>query len=149
MNASLTIAVLAAAGVALVVQNLLMLRITETVSTVIITLLINSCAGLVLLLGALLLRNGLGGLTEAVSAVRPWFILPGLLGSFFVFAGIVGYQKVGAATTIAVLVASQLIAGLLADACKADACFSRPSTLSVVGAVLLIVGAVLIARERV
>ncbi len=36
-------------------------------------------------------------------------MIPGLLGSFFVFASISGYQNVGAATTIAVLVASQLI----------------------------------------
>ncbi len=38
-------------------------------------------------------------------------VIPGL-GSFFVFASISGYQNVNAATTIAVLVASQLIGGL-------------------------------------
>ncbi|MDN0082536.1 DMT family transporter [Crenobacter sp. SG2305] len=149
MNSYLTIALLAAAGVALVVQNLLMVRITESVSTVVITLVINSSMGLALLFTVLLLRNGLSGVTEAVGALRPWSILPGVLGSFFVFAGIIGYQKVGAAATIAVLVASQLIAGLLVDACKADAAYARTSALSFLGAGLLVVGAFLIARGRV
>lgn len=149
MNSYLTLALLAAAGVALVVQNLLMVRITETVSTVLITLVINSSMGLGLLLAVLLLRNGISGITEAVGAFRLWTILPGLLGSFFVFAGISGYQKVGAAATISVLVASQLITGLLVDACKADASYARTSSLSFLGAVLLIAGAFLIARGRV
>lgn len=148
MNAYLTLAILAAAGVALVVQNLLMVRITEAVSTVFITLVINSAAGLVLLATVLVLRNGMGGIAEAAGTFRPWFILPGLLGSFFVFAGILGYQKVGAATTIAVLVASQLIAGLIADAHKSNSGFSETSPLSLLGAVLLISGAFLIAKER-
>ncbi len=92
MNAYLTFAILAAAGVAVVMQNLLMVRITASVSTVLITLVINSSVGLALLLAALLLHNGINGIAEAVNAVHPWAILPGLLGSFFVFAGIVGYQ---------------------------------------------------------
>jgi transporter family-2 protein len=149
MNTSLTITILMAAGAALVIQNLLMVRISEAVSTVIITLVINSSVGLVLLIGVLLVRNGVSGIIEAVGAFRPWAVLPGLLGSFFVFASIAGYQKVGAATTIAVLVASQLIAGLAADALKADTAEIRPSLLALVGVVLLIVGAFLVARERV
>jgi hypothetical protein len=51
---------------------------------------------------------------------------PGLLGSFFVFASISGYQNVGAATTIAVLVASQLIGGLVMDVVEATAFPARP-----------------------
>jgi transporter family-2 protein len=43
-----------------------------------------------------------------------------LLGSFFVFASISGYQNVGAATTIAVLVASQLIGGLVMDVLRSN-----------------------------
>lgn len=149
MNPFITIALLTVAGVALVVQNLLMVRITETVSTVLITLVINSGMGLALLLTALLWRNGISGIAEAVGALRPWAILPGLLGSFFVFAGIMGYQKVGPAATIAVLVASQLIAGLLVDACKGGASHVRISSPALIGATLLVAGAFLIARERV
>ena len=148
MNPSLTLAMLAAAGVALVIQNLLMVRITEAASTVVVTLILNSSAGLLLLMCLLVLRNGAAGLGEVVGAFRPWTILPGLLGSFFVFAGIIGYQRVGAAATIAVLVASQLITGLVVDVLKADATHARPSLLAFAGAALLLMGACLVARER-
>jgi transporter family-2 protein len=147
MNSYLTIGLLAAAGVALVVQNLLMVRITETVSTVVITLVINSSIGLALLLAVLLLRNGMSGLTEAIGAVHPWAVLPGLLGSFFVFAGIMGYQRIGAASTIAILVASQLIAGLLVDASKSNASALQDNALPFLGAGLLVLGAFLVARR--
>ncbi|SMF44597.1 transporter family-2 protein [Pseudogulbenkiania subflava DSM 22618] len=145
MNAYLVFPLLTAAGVALVMQNLLMVRMTESVSTVIITLVINSAMGLALLLGTLLARNGWAGVSETIQAIRPWVVLPGLLGSFFVFAGIVGYQSVGASVTIAVLVASQLGTGLLADAYKAQ---TPPSALSLLGAALLVAGAVLILRGK-
>ncbi|MFC3533321.1 DMT family transporter [Vogesella facilis] len=145
MNGYLIFPLLATAGVALVVQNLLMVRITESVSTVVITLVINSAMGLVLLLCFLLVRNGLAGISETIQAIRPWVILPGLLGSFFVFTGIVGYQSVGAAVTIAVLVSSQLTTGMLVDAYKTQA---APSPLSVLGALLLIAGVMLILRGR-
>lgn len=97
---------LIAAGMGLVVQNLLMVRITESVSTILITLVINSSVGLLLLVGLLLAKNGLGAVAEVTGAARWWMLLPGLLGSLFVFAGILGYQKLGAAATISILVAS-------------------------------------------
>ncbi len=149
MNAPLTLAMLAAAGAALVIQNLLMVRITQSVSTIVITLVANSAVGLALLVSTLLARNGTAGITEALGAARWWWLVPGLLGSFFVFAGINGYQKVGAAATISLLVASQLIAGLAADALKADNPLSRLGLPSLLGAALLVAGAYLIVRERV
>ena len=44
MNASLTLACLIAAGVGLVVQNTLMVRITQSASTILIAMLLNSLA---------------------------------------------------------------------------------------------------------
>jgi len=85
------------------------------------------------------------GLGEMVQAMQPWLLLPGLLGSFFVFAGIMGYQSIGAAATIAVLVASQLITGLLVQARQTHA---LPDTSSLLGALLLMAGVVLILRAR-
>ncbi|HCN46153.1 MAG TPA: hypothetical protein DIT18_11280, partial [Pseudomonas sp.] len=84
---------LIAAGAALVVQNLLMVQITSGVSTVLITLLVNSAVGFFILLGLLLGRSGVAGLGEAVGALRYWSLLPGVLGSFVVFASISGYQR--------------------------------------------------------
>ena len=72
--------------------------------------------------------------------MRWWTLIPGLLGSF-VFASISGYQNVGAATTIAVLVASQLIGGLVMDILKSNGIPLRALVGPVCGAVMLVVGA--------
>ncbi|MFE0755063.1 DMT family transporter [Inquilinus sp. NPDC058860] len=149
MGAAATVALLVSAGLCLVLQNLLMVRITLSASTVLVALVINSAVGLTALLALLLLRNGPGGVAEAVSALRPWALLPGLLGSFFVFAGILGYQRLGAAPTIAILVASQLAAGLAADQLKSGAQALSTQGLPILGAILLVVGAFLIARRGV
>ena len=104
MNASLTLACLIAAGVGLVVQNTLMVRITQSASTILIAMLLNSLVGIVIFVTMLLLRQGVAGFQELALSVKWWTLIPGLLGSFFVFASISGYQNVGAATTIAVRV---------------------------------------------
>lgn len=149
MESYFAIALVAAAGITLVIQNLLMVRITEGVSTVLITLVLNSGIGLCILLSALLAKNGLDGVSEAFGSIRLWTILPGMLGSFFVFAGIIGYQKIGATMTISILISSQLIAGLLADSLKTNGVFTRPSAASLLGIGLLIVGTCLVANGRV
>ncbi|EGM9197687.1 DMT family transporter [Salmonella enterica subsp. enterica serovar Mbandaka] len=115
MNQSLTLIFLIAAGVGLVVQNSIMVRITQTSSTILIAMLLNSLVGIVLFVTILWFKQGATGFGELVASVRWWTLIPGFLGSFFVFASISGYQNVGAATTIAVLVASQLIGGLALD----------------------------------
>ncbi|WP_245432434.1 MULTISPECIES: DMT family transporter [unclassified Rhizobium] len=144
----MTVATLILAGISLVLQNVLMVRITQSVSTVIVTLVINSSVGLTALLLILISRNGLAGLAEVAGAIRPWAVLPGLLGSFFVFAGIMGYQRLGAAPTIAVLVASQLLAGLAFDAAISGKTMAGFSLSQLVGALLLVSGAVLVAGRN-
>lgn len=69
-------------------------------------------------------------------------------GSFFVFASISGYQNVGAATTIAVLVASQLVGGLIMDLVRAHGVPVRALIGPLCGAVMLVVGAWLVARRQ-
>ncbi|WP_368766189.1 DMT family transporter, partial [Enterobacter hormaechei] len=93
MNQSLTLAFLVAAGIGLVVQNTLMVRITQSSSTILIAMLLNSLVGIVLFVSLLLVKNGLAGFSELASTVRWWTLIPGLLGSFFVFASISGYQN--------------------------------------------------------
>lgn len=127
MNQSLTLAFLIAAGIGLVVQNTLMVRITQTSSTILIAMLLNSLVGIVLFVSILWFKQGMAGFGELVSSVRWWTLIPGLLGSFFVFASISGYQNVGAATTIAVLVASQLIGGLMLDSWRTTTGVVRPN----------------------
>ena len=148
MNQSLTLAFLVAAGIGLVVQNTLMVRITQSSSTILIAMLLNSLVGIVLFVSILLLKQGVAGFSELAATVRWWTLIPGLLGSFFVFASISGYQNVGAATTIAVLVASQLIGGLVLDVLRSQGIPLRALIGPVCGAVMLVVGAWLVARRQ-
>ncbi|WP_313161544.1 DMT family transporter [Kosakonia cowanii] len=148
MNQSLTLAFLVAAGIGLVVQNTLMVRITQSSSTIVIAMLLNSLVGIVLFVSILLIKQGVGGFQELVASVKWWTLIPGLLGSFFVFASISGYQNVGAATTIAVLIASQLIGGLVMDVVKSEGVALRALVGPVCGAVLLVIGAWLVARRQ-
>ncbi len=83
MNASLTLACLIAAGVGLVVQNTLMVRITQSASTILIAMLLNSLVGIVIFVTMLLLRQGVAGFQELALSVKWWTLIPGLLGSFF------------------------------------------------------------------
>ncbi len=102
MNHSLTLAFLIAAGIGLVVQNTLMVRITQTTSTILIAMLLNSLVGIVL---------------------------------------------AGAATTIAVLVASPLIGGLVLDIFRSHDVPLRALAGPICGAILLVIGAWLVARR--
>ncbi|MCF6692055.1 DMT family transporter [Raoultella terrigena] len=148
MNQSLTLACLIAAGVGLVVQNTLMVRITQSASTILIAMLLNSLVGIVIFVTILLLRHGAAGMHELAVSVKWWTLIPGLLGSFFVFASISGYQNVGAATTIAVLIASQLVGGLIIDLVRAHGVPFRALVGPFCGAVMLVIGAWLVARRQ-
>lgn len=148
MNQSLTLTFLVAAGIGLVIQNTLMVRITQSASTILVAMLLNSLVGIVLFVSILLIKHGLAGVNELIATVKWWTLLPGLLGSFFVFASISGYQYVGAATTIAVLVASQLIGGLVMDVMRSQGVPLRALVGPVCGAVMLIVGAWLVAKRQ-
>lgn len=148
MNSTLTLTFLVAAGIGLVVQNTLMVRITQSSSTILIAMLLNSLVGIVLFVSILLFKYGVSGFRELAETVKWWTLIPGLLGSFFVFASISGYQYVGAATTIAVLVASQLIGGLVMDVVRSQGVPLRALIGPVCGAVLLVIGAWLVARRQ-
>ncbi|AGN84110.1 MULTISPECIES: DMT family transporter [Enterobacteriaceae] len=148
MNQSLTLTFLIAAGIGLVVQNTLMVRITQSASTILIAMLLNSLVGIVLFVSILLIKHGVAGFQELYASVKWWTLIPGLLGSFFVFASISGYQYVGAATTIAVLVASQLIGGLVMDVVRSQGVALKALIGPVCGAVLLVIGAWLVARRQ-
>lgn len=64
MNQSLTLAFLVAAGIGLVVQNTLMVRITQSSSTILIAMLLNSLVGIVLFVSILLVKMAWRGLTN-------------------------------------------------------------------------------------
>ncbi|WP_370677205.1 DMT family transporter [Pleomorphomonas sp. PLEO] len=126
------------------IQNLLMPQISAATSTPIIAMALNSVVGLTLLLSLLAARSGTAGFGELTAALSWRSLIPGLLGTFFVFASLIGYQRLGAGATISVLVTSQLIGDLVADAIRTGG--ARIDAATLVGAVMLGVGTVLVAR---
>jgi len=147
MQSYTTVIILVTAGISLVIQNLVMVKITEKVSTVTITLLLNSISGLLILLTILCIKTGMSGLNEAIKNISPMTLVPGALGSFFVFSGVLGYKHLGAAITIAILVSSQLVFGIIADSVSTPIP-SKPALSTMIGAILLIAGVVLIIQSK-
>lgn len=133
---------LIAAGAAIVGQNLLMSIMAASASSILVPLILNSAVGLVALVSLLVWREGGDGLANIAASFRPWNLLPGLLGSFFVFASILGYSRLGAAPTIAILVSSQLAFGLLADVLRVT--HTGNHGMMFLGVGLLLTGALLI-----
>ena len=70
MNQSLTLTFLIAAGIGLVIQNTLMVRITQSASTILVAMLLNSLVGIVLFVTILLIKHGLSGVNELVSTIK-------------------------------------------------------------------------------
>ncbi len=134
---------LVVAGGAILGQNALMAKISSEVPTILIPLVLNSAVGITLLSILLIVQSGTDGIVEAAKVFRPVNLLPGVLGSFFVFASIVGYQRLGAAPTIAVLVTSQLAFGVISDVFKAGS----TSSATIVGVLLLAAGAALVVSR--
>ena len=95
MQSYITFIILVAADISLVIQNLVMVKVTEKVCTVTITLLLNSISGLLILLTILCVKNGMSGLNETIKNISPMTLVPGALGSFFVFSGVLGYKHLG------------------------------------------------------
>lgn len=148
MASIFTFLLLMAGGVALVIQNSIMTRITQSASTILIALVLNSAVGLVLLISLLVGKTGGSGFAELWHSLKPWMLLPGLLGAFFVFAGITGYQNLGASRTVAILVASQLVAALGYDIYQSGSDNLLKNVPALFGAVLLVIGAFLVASRK-
>lgn len=62
----------------------------------------------------------------------------------YIFVSLAGYRTVGAVPTISILVASQLLFGLLADTLRAEAIEPGSLVRSIVGVLLLVSGSMLV-----
>lgn len=130
-------------GIGLVLQNALMLRMSAISGSFWMALWMNSCVGLVFLTWLVWAREGSQPIANLWSQPNWWYLLPGLLGTLFVFASLKGFSHFGAAITVATLVASQLVAGMALDAWRGDSL----TLLNLVGAWFLITGAALVAKD--
>lgn len=102
--------------------------------------------------GAVILALLTAALTQVQGTAIGWrapplwlFVAGGALGSGFVLGGIILIPRVGAAATMAFIVAGQLVAGMLLDRIGFMGMAVREITLGrVSGAIMLLVGALLI-----
>jgi len=143
----LTLLLVIAAGTGLVVQNGLMTRIAAG-GPALAALFANSAVGLVLIAALGCWLYGPAFPAETLRHFRPYWLLPGMLGTFFVFASVTGYRDLGAAPTAAALVASQLCCGLLADGFGLTGSGRGIGTTQWLGAFLLVLGALLAVPHR-
>jgi transporter family-2 protein len=135
-----------AGGAAIAIQNTIMGAVVARGVDFTGTLIINSTIGLIVLVAIAMIRSGPAFVVDIAAHARPWFVLPGLLGTFFVFAGVFGYRHLGAATTIVLVVAAQLATGTALDAIGVTGA-SRPIGLqTLLGAALIVTGALLVVR---
>ena len=91
-------------------------------------------------------RQGLGGVAEGFR-VPPWLWLGGIMGAIVVTTISYAPQKIGTFATIGLLIAGQLVAGVVIDALGLFGLEKIPLTIQrVVALVLLSGGALLILR---
>jgi bacterial/archaeal transporter family-2 protein len=143
-----TVALVLLAGASLSLQNLILSAMVARGLGQITALALNSAVGLVLLVGVNLALLGPGVVPLVAHAWRWWFILPGLLGTFAVFALLTGYTKVGAATPTVALIAGQVLTALVLDLAGLTV---RPGALTPAGwagIALFVVGGALFLYAR-
>jgi len=144
MTVLVTLLLLATAGTALVLQNALMLEARTVSGSIWVALWLNSAVGLVVLSVTALAVDGPEAFARLATG-RWWlFLVPGLLGTLFVFASLTGYAQVGATLTISALVASQVVAGLGFDTLRG----TTVAPAQILGLVLLVAGVALVVGAR-
>ncbi|HTT09320.1 MAG TPA: DMT family transporter [Burkholderiaceae bacterium] len=135
-------------GIALAVQNLVLAAMAARGLTYQSVLLLNTLVGLGLLLAINLATSGTAFVGTIASACRPWFVVPGLLGSFVVFCMVFGYSRAGAAAPTVGLIAGQVLAAVALDALQIGPGSRQLSAAGVLGALLVAAGAALFVFAR-
>jgi bacterial/archaeal transporter family-2 protein len=88
------------------------------------------------------------GNLRAITDAAWWELTGGLLGAFFVAMTIISVPRIGAASTMAAVIAAQLLAGLVIDNTGAFGLRTIPlDPKRIAGAVLLFGGALLIFKR--
>lgn len=85
--------------------------------------------------------------SQAVRAVPWWAWIGGLYGCLFVTSIAWGIPKLGGATTLTLVVASQLIGGVILDHYGALGTNAQPISWARIGGIVLIVGGALLVRR--
>ena len=145
MNTLLLFCLMVCGGIAVAVQPSINGRLAQKTG-VLESSCISFTVGALALLALVLLsgRNGLRGIGDA----SWWELTGGLLGAFFVTMTIVVIPRLGTATAMATIIASQVAAGLILDQFGLFGFRQVPFDLKRgIGLVLLLVGAGLVFRR--
>jgi len=145
MNTLLLFFLMVCGGIAVAVQPSINSRLAQKTG-VLESSCISFTVGALALLAVVLLsgRNGLRGIGDA----SWWELTGGLLGAYFVTMTIVVVPRLGTATAMATVIASQLAAGLMLDQFGLFGMRQIPFDLKRgIGLALLLVGAGLVFRR--
>ncbi|MDF2547410.1 DMT family transporter [Anaerosolibacter sp.] len=102
------------AGVFTTIEAAINVKLGRIVSPKIATLH-NLITGLLVILVANLLKGTIHEYKKIIT-VEPQWLIGGVFGTFIVYMGIKAIPKLGVANTLTIIVASQLISGLVVDA---------------------------------
>ncbi len=132
-------------GIGLAVQPPTNAALGRSIGSVMMAALMSFAVGTVILIGVWLIadRTPLANLREA----RPWMFLGGAYGAFFVTAAAFAAPRLGLASMLTIMIATQLVAALVIDRFGLIGLPRAPiSGLRLAGVGLVLVGVVLVRR---
>jgi transporter family-2 protein len=134
------------AGIVLPVQASINAQLKNYVGTPLIASTISFLVGLLaLLIGTLI--HGTWNLGKNLTSAPWWIWTGGLLGAFYVLATIVLIPRLGAATTVACVLAGQVVVSIIIDHFGLfQVTINQISIPRLFGAVLIIVGVILVQK---
>ncbi|HTG38586.1 DMT family transporter [Sphingomonas sp.] len=145
MNALIPILAALLSGIGVAVQTPTNAALGRTVGSVVFAALISFSVGTIILLAAWLLADRTP-LTQLKGA-RPWMLLGGAYGAFFVAAVAFAAPRLGLASMLTIVIASQLMAALAIDHFGLLGLPRTPIGVSKVLGVLLVLGGVVLVRR--
>lgn len=145
-TAWLSMLAVAAAGAATALQAPLNARLATAVASPVNAALVSFAVGTVALLALALILHARPDM--AAARALPWYAwVGGLCGAVFVIAATWGVPRLGVATTITLMVAGQLLLGLLLDHFGAFGAPQQPINLGKLAGVALVIAGVLLVRR--
>jgi transporter family-2 protein len=134
------------AGIVLPVQASINAQLKNYVGTPLLASTISFLVGLLaLLIGTLI--HGTWNLGKNLTSAPWWIWTGGLLGAFYVLATIVLIPRLGAATTVACVLAGQVVVSIIIDHFGLfQVTINQISIPRLFGAVLIIVGVILVQK---
>ncbi len=103
------------AGIAQPIQSSVNAGLKSYIGSPIVAAAISFIVGSIILVIVSFLNGGISGMNRNFSQVPWWMWSGGLLGAFYVTANIVLLPRLGAAQTISLILAGQMIASILID----------------------------------